>query len=91
MLEKAEKHKTMLDKKDDQLNKNLEKSLKDQEVAEKMLQPATKTLTNTIDQEDMMIIKVAKEIVFVATANLAVVKLGVREQQKLWRQLSRKQ
>jgi len=38
MLEKVEKRKTLLDKKDDQLNKNLEVALKDQEVAKKMLQ-----------------------------------------------------
>ena len=88
MLEKPEKRKTMLDKKDDQLNKNLEMPLKDQEVAEKMLQRATKTLTNVIDQEDMMAMKAAKEIVSVATANLAVVNSGVREHQKLCSQLS---
>ena len=50
MLEKAEKSRRILDKKDDQVDNNLERSLKDQEAAEKMLQHATKTLKNAIDQ-----------------------------------------
>ena len=54
-----------------------------------MLPHATKTLTNAIIRKDMMAIKVSKEMVFAATANLAVANSGVREQQKL-SQLSRK-
>ena len=50
----------MLNKKDDQLTKNLEESRKDQEVAEKMLQHAYKTLTYAIDEKDMMARKVVK-------------------------------
>ena len=79
----------MLDKKYDQLN-SLEKSPKGQEVAEKMLQHANRTLTIAIDEEDMMAIKVAKEIVSAVIANLAVANSGVREQQKLCCQLFRK-
>ena len=57
-------------------------SLKGQEVAEKMLEHANKTLTNAIDEEDVIVIKV-KEIVSAATANLAIVNSGVKELQKL--------
>jgi len=44
--------------------------LKDQEVAEKMLQHANQTWNSAIEQEDIVATKVAKEVVSVATKKL---------------------
>ena len=67
MLEKAGKRQSALNKQDELLNIDIARSVKQQEVAEKMLQHANDALIKAVDKEDIVAIKVAKEFVSNAT------------------------
>ena len=90
ILKKVEKKKDALDKKEQQLELDEAKTDNEQEVAQKMLEDATKSLDLAIGKGDMLGIKVAKEMLEAAKKRFSEISVHQNEQKVIRNKISQK-
>ena len=83
MLEKAEKRASYLDKKEKKLNADEKKIDNEFDLAQRLLSSAKEDLDKAINNEDMVGIKVAREMVESASKKLQAISTHRSEQQTL--------
>ena len=69
VIARVEKAKKLLNKREDRLKEGEKKARRNQEVAQRMLDQASKSLNRATDKEDMVRVKVAREMVEAARSN----------------------
>ena len=90
MLEKAEKRATYLDKKEKRLNDDEKKIDNEFDLAKRLLSSAKDDLDKAISKEDMVGIKVAREMVESASKKLEAISTHRSEQQTLREEIGSK-
>ena len=90
MLEKAEKRATYLDKKEERLNDDEKKIDNEFDLAQRLLSSAKDDLDKAISKEDMVGIKVAREMVESASKKLEAISAHISEQQTLREEIGSK-